>query len=670
MKSVGKGRVFLLGVLLTVVTAALYWPITGYDFIGLDDDQYVYENPWVRSGLGWPTIKWAFTSTFAANWHPLTWISHLLDYSIYGLSADGPHFTNLILHALNVILLFAVLVRLTGLTWPSVMVAALFAWHPLHVESVAWISERKDLLSTLWWILSIWAYARATKDLKGSIWSTKSAANKVFYGLSISLFALGLMSKPMVVTLPFVLLLLDYWPLNRWQDTTEGTASPKCLRIESSLVIEKLPFFILSLAGSVVTVVAQHAGEAIKTFHQVPLILRVVNLPVAYAFYIEKTFWPDNLCGFYPLPATPLFLDGIATGLVLVGASVSFVRLRRQYPWLIVGWLWFLGTLIPVIGLVQVGGQAMADRYMYIPSIGLFIMIAWGINRCLNIWPQTRMVGCTVIAATLVCCALKTQWQMAYWRNSLVFYSRILEISKNSDMAQNGIGVALSSAGRKEEAIEHFKEALRLNPASVHAFYNLGIDLADTGRLDEAMVQFSAALKLNPRNEQLHNNAGVILVQQGKLEQALDQFNESIRLNPIYPKPYLNSARIYESRGAFGNAVTNYSKALQLEPDSSETLDRLALLLATCRDSRWRNPAGAVQLAQRATELTRSKEPNYLATLATSYASAGQYSNAAIAAELARQCAAANKLEALAAKIDKDLLFFKAGHAAPERTNK
>jgi protein O-mannosyl-transferase len=665
MKLVVERRMFLLGVLMAVATLVLYWPVTSYGFVGLDDDINFYENPWVKSGLSWSTLRWSFTSTYAADWHPLTWISLLLDSSMYGTFAGGPHLTNVFLHALNSLLLFLVLARLTGSPWPSLMAAALFAWHPLHVESVAWITERRDVLSMLWWILAIWAYSRSIDELKGQSPSGKSAKFKAFYAMSVLCFALGLMSKPMVITLPFVLLLLDYWPLDRWQAMSDQQEISGPRRVWLPLLIEKLPFFILALASCVVTVIAQHAGGAIRTFKEVPLYLRAVNVPVAYASYIGKTFWPTRLCAFYPLPAKPPFLAGICAGLALAVISGFFVRLRRQYPWLIVGWLWFLGTLIPVIGFVQIGRHAMADRFMYIPSIGLFIMIAWGVKYFIASWPRARTVGCAVVAAGLVCCALATQWQMVYWRDSFALFTRILSITKDCGMAHNNLAIALSSAGRREEAINHFKEALRLDPSAVLTRYNLGIELAGAGKLDEAMVQFSEALKLNPRNEQLHNNVGVVLAQQGKVQQALDHFKQAIQINPQYPKPYLNSAMALEGIGNFGEAVTNYGKALQLEPGSTETLDRFALLLATCRDSQWRNPAGAVELARRANELTQSEVPDYLATLATAYAAAGQYSNAITTAELAQQRAATHDLGTLAAKIDADLQFYKAGHTAP-----
>ncbi len=668
MQSVEKRRVFLPGVLMAVATVVLYWPVTGYDFVGFDDDINYYQNPWVTSGLSWSTVKWALTNTFIADWHPVTWISLLLDSSIYGPFAGGPHLTNVVLHALDSLLLFLLLARLTSSPWPSLMVAGLFAWHPLHVESVAWITERRDVLSMLWWILAIWSYARGVDELKGQSPSGHSAKHKFFYALAVLFFALGLMSKPMVVTLPFVLLLLDYWPLHRWQAAAEGQESPARRRIWLRLLMEKLPFFVLAAADCVVTFMAQHAGGAVKSLEEVPLYLRAANVPVAYVSYIGKTFWPDRLCAFYPLPAKPPLLAAIGAVLALAGISVLLVQLRRQYPWLAVGWFWFLGTLVPAIGLVQVGRHAMADRFMYMPSIGLFIMVAWSVNHWLISRPRARPLGAAVVAASLLACALATRQQMVYWRDSIALFTRILSLTKDCDMAHNGLGIALSSAGRREQAIYHFKETLRINPASVKARYNLGIELAGAGRLDEAMTQFSEALKLNPRNEQLHNNAGVVLAQQGKAEQALDQFKAAIQLNPLYPKPWLNSARAWESLGNFGAAAANYDKALRLEPDSTETLDRFARMLATCRDAQWRDPARAVALARRANQLTRSEVPDYLATLAASYAAAGQYSNAVATAELARQRAAAHGLETLAAKIDTALQFYKQGRAAPSQS--
>jgi len=540
----GHKRLLWPCLLLAAATLALYWPATRYNFVALDDDQYVYDNPWVSRGLDWSTAKWAWTSTFAANWHPLTWLSHLLDTTMYVPLPGGPHFTNVLLHSLNALLLFLVLLRLTGSPWPSWVAAALFAWHPLRVESVAWISERKDLLCGLFWMLALWAYLRFAEEFK-----VHSSRFKVYYVLSILFFVLGLLSKPMMVTLPFVFLLLDYWPLQR--------------RLPLK---EKWPFFALAAAGCVVTVIAQHAGGAIKSFQQAPFLLRAANVPVAYITYIGKTLWPIHLCAFYPLPDKAPLLAATGSGLALAAITALTVRWRRKYPWLLVGWFWFLGTLIPVIGFVQVGGQAMADRYTYLPSIGLFIMLAWSVNHWLARLPAARnWVG----GAAFVCllgCVVATERQLPYWRDNLALYGRIVQYFPDCAGAQNGLGLALSDAGRRGEAIDHYRKALRLEPASVHAHYNLGIELAEDGKLEEAMLQFTEALKLNPRNEQLHNNVGVVLAQQGKLQAALEQFQQAMKLNPSYPKPYLNAAMALEKLGRTNEAQINYQKAAQLDP--------------------------------------------------------------------------------------------------------
>jgi tetratricopeptide (TPR) repeat protein len=555
-------RLFWPCLLLAAATMALYWPATRFNFVALDDDAYVYDNPWVTHGLDWSTAKWVWTSTYAANWHPVTWLSHLLDSSIYGPLPDGPHFTNVCLHALNALLLFLVLSRLTGAPWPSWVAAALFAWHPLRVESVAWISERKDLLCGLFWMLTLWAYLRYAEEFKVQPAFAEAAAGKrskfkVFYALILLFFALGLMSKPMMVTLPFVLLLLDYWPLGRLEFGPKFSWRP---------VMEKVPFLVLAAGSSLATFLVQHAGGAVKSFQQAPFLLRAANVPLAYISYIGKTLWPTHLCAFYPLSDKAPELAATGSALALAAITGLTVRWRREYPWLLVGWFWFMGTLIPVIGLVQVGGQALADRYTYLPSIGLFIMLAWSVRHWLTRRPAAGpWVGGAAFLG-LLGCVLATERQLPYWRDSLALYGRILWNFPDCAGAQNGLGLALSDAGRRAEAMDHYKEALRLDPDSVHAHYNLGIELAEAGKLEEAMIQFDAALKLNPRSEQLHNNVGVVLAREGSLQAALEQFQRAIKLNPLYPKPYLNAAMALERLGRMDEARTNYQKAAQLDP--------------------------------------------------------------------------------------------------------
>ena len=397
-----RSRTFLCGLLLAVATLVLYWPATHFDFVNYDDDIYVFNNPQVRGGLGWYNLKWALANTSAANWHPLTWISHTADYAIFGSSAGGHHFTSLALHSANTLLLFLVLTRLTASLWPCIVVAAFFGWHPLHVESVAWVSERKDVLSTLFWMLSLGAYARYAEEFKAG-----RADFKKHYAAAVILFALGLMCKPMVVTLPFVFLLLDYWPLQR---------SPAALRAWGPLLLEKAPFFALAGAACVVTIVAQHSGGAIKTLNQVPFAARACQVPVAYASYVCKTLWPAQLCGFYPLPAKPPILAAACALAALAGMTILAWRWRRAYPWVIVGWFWFLGTLVPVIGLLQ-AGRPGDGRPLYLCSIH------WPVyHGCLECRPLAGAApgrarlgrgGCRGVLARLCVCHAEAVGDMA-----------------------------------------------------------------------------------------------------------------------------------------------------------------------------------------------------------------------------------------------------------------
>jgi tetratricopeptide (TPR) repeat protein len=639
---------FILGLLILVVTFCLYIPATRYGFVNFDDEQYVYENPWVNQGLSVDSVKWAFSSTHAANWHPLTWISHMADSSLWGgLNAGGHHLTNILLHSLNALLLFLLLKCMTQRLWPSWLAAALFAWHPLHVESVAWVAERKDLLSTLFLLLTIWAYAQYVH---------RRAINR--YVLALALFALGLLCKPMIVTLPCLLLLLDYWPLRRCQPSTEPGMGAQSTFFR--LAVEKLPFLALSLAASVVTIIAQHSGGAIKTFDQASLSMRLVNSVAAYGWYVVKMLVPANLCVFYPLPPSPPYAAALGSGIVLAGLTWIAIRFRHLYPWLPVGWFWFLGALVPVIGLVQVGGQAVADRYTYVPLIGLFIIFSWSLGRWIEVRPSVRPWIISLTGVLLLSCLVATSIQLRYWQSGIPLFTRVLEVNGDSAFAQNSLGVALSNAGRGREAIPHYLTALRFQPDSIHAHYNLGVEYADVGDLDHAAEQFYAALKISPRSESLHNNLGVVLAKEGQVEKAVEQFKAAIDCNPTYPKSYLNYARALEQQGQFGLAITNYNLALQRDPNSPEIVNGLANLFATCTEAKWRNPPAAVQLAGRANAMTQFQVSTYVATLAAAYAAAGDYAKAAENADLARRLAEAQGMTDLAAKLQTDLESYKA----------
>jgi tetratricopeptide (TPR) repeat protein len=643
-----RRRVLLLSLILVTLTVALYWPTTRFDFVVVDDDRYVTDNPHVSQGLTLANLPWAFTSVVAANWHPVTLISHMLDCSLYGLFAGGHHLTSLLLHATNTLLLFLLLRRWTKSEWRSLAVAALFGWHPQHVESVAWIAERKDVLSTLFFLLTLLAYTRYV-----------TTPTRARYGLALVLFALGLMAKPMLVTLPCVLLLLDYWPLRRVRSPSDGATRWLDLRTNLKLLTEKIPFFALAFAAGLAAIIAQHAGGAVKSLEEVPFSLRGFNSFAAYTRYLVDTFCPVNLCVYYPMPQEPPFLAGTGSALVLAGVTVVVFRWRTTWPWLIVGWLWFLITLVPVIGWIQVGNQALADRYTYIPHIGLFMALVWSGHHGLEQRTANRTWGFGIAFVSLLACLTMTQRQLTYWHDSLALYQHAVAVTKNNAHAQQNLGVALANAGRPAEAMVSYRESLRLQPRNVQVHYNLGGLLAAAGELEAAKFHFSEAIRDGSKSELVHNNFGTVLARLGEFDSASAHFKHAIKINPNYPKPYLNYASVLQKTGRAGAAVTNYSKALQLDPAWPEALDQLAFLLATCPDPAWRNPAAAVKLAEQAAQLTQNSFPNYADTLALTYAADGKYSNAVTTAELAKKQALEQGLPALAQRLDLDLTAYR-----------
>lgn len=615
----GAKKTWAIALILFIVTMALFWPSVHYDFVAGDDAAYVYENPQVQRGLSLDGLRWAFTTIDAANWHPLTWVSLMADSSMFGGFAGGYHLINFFLHAINTLLLFLLLKRMTSAFWPSAFAAAFFGWHPLHVESVAWVAERKDVLSTLFLILTLWAYLEYTE--KGKTWR---------YLVALAMFALGLMAKPMLVTVPLVLLLLDYWPLKRERSMAARPQATNTQWPSAKLLLEKLPFFGLALGTSVMTWHAQNAGKAIKSFQVVPLSLRTSNAILSYAMYLRDILLPRHLSPSYPLPSEiPVSYLALAIGLL---AAISWLALhfRSMYPWVLIGWLWFLISLLPVIGLIQIGSQARADRYMYIPSIGLFVAGCWSIAEALKSKPQMRNLSVSLGAGALIAIMLLTHRQLAYWHDSITLFTRALTVTRDNATAENNLAVGLSKAGHNLEAIPHYERAVRLAPNFAKYRYNLGIELAAQNKLPEAEYQFSEALKLNPQSEKAHNNLGVVLAQENKSDAAMEQFRESIRLNPLFPSPYLNLAMELQDKGDFGAAFTNYTKAVELQPDGSLALDKFALFLAKCPGDQWRNPVHAVRLATQANDITGYRVSNYVYTLAECYRSAGQASNAAV----------------------------------------
>jgi len=523
----------LICLILVLTTLGVYWEVRNFDFVTFDDYTYVAGNPNVHSGLSKSGLVWAFTRFHANNWHPVTWFSHMLDCQLFGLKPGMHHLNNLIFHTANTLLLFLVLGRMTGALWRSAFVSALFALHPLHVESVAWVAERKDVLSTLFWMLTMWAYVR---------YSERPSPTR--YLLIFPFFIFGLMSKPMLVTLPFVLLLMDYWPLGRLQSTLpekgDKLKTPKLTILR--LIAEKIPLFVLVALLSVVTFFAQE--EAVQSLDSFHLKARIANGLVSYAAYIRKMFWPNDLSIFYPYPQILQLWQATASGFFLITMTILFVRMGRRRPYISVGWLWYLGTLFPVIGLVQVGTHAMADRYTYIPLIGLFIMIAWGVPDLLGNWLYRKQVLRISAGLLLVLLAVCTWFQVRHWKDSIALFSRAIDVTDDNWMAHNNIGFPLVQQGRNIEAIAHFSEAVRIKPDYAEAHVNLANTYGLEGRFEEAMQHFSDAIRINPDFFDAHMNLGVIFARQGNLDKAINHFAAALRVNPddATTRLYLNRA--------------------------------------------------------------------------------------------------------------------------------
>jgi len=550
--------VWLLSALLAVVTLALYWPAMRHDFV-YDDKLYVTMNVHVQNGLTLADVKWAFSNPVASNWHPLTMLSHMLDRQLFGLKPWGHHLTSVLLHVVNTVLVFLLLVRLTGAMWRSVLVAALFGLHPLHVESVAWVAERKDVLSTFFFLLTLRAYARYVE--KSKVNSSKSTVHspqsKVFYSLAVVLFALGLMSKPMVVTLPFVLLLLDYWPLKRvtcdgWRVTgSDSRLTPSLHRFITPLLrllLEKLPFFGLAAVASIVTFVVQQHSGAMKMFQSLPLGARVGNALVSYCRYLGKLSWPADLAVFYPLRGHWPVAQVLLAGGLLLGITVLFIVLRGRYPFKLMGWLWYCGTLVPVIGLVQVGDQAMADRYTYIPSLGVLILVIWGVYELACRWRYHALVLSVAGGLAIVLCFGLTRLQLGHWQDNETLFRHALAVTENNYLAHNNLGIALDREGRTGEAISQFQETIRLTPDDAEAQNNLGVALNKMGRIDEAISHYQEAIRLKPGFAGFYNNLGIAFGMKGQIDEAINQFQEAIRLKHDFAEARNNLARAQEMK--------------------------------------------------------------------------------------------------------------------------
>jgi Flp pilus assembly protein TadD len=565
---------------LVLATLTVYWQAGSYEFVNFDDDTYVTENHHLHKGLTRESFIWAFTATDEANWHPLTWLSHMLDFELYGLNPTGHHLTSVFFHLANTLLLFLLLKLMTGAFWRSALVAALFALHPLHVESVAWVAERKDVLSTLFWMLTLWAYLGYVQ---------RPGVRR--YLLILLLFALGLMAKPMLVTLPCVLLLLDYWPLKRIEIGQSASGLPAASQPSTiaekpggqafRLLLEKTPLFVLAAVSSFVTFIVQKSGGAVGALEVYPIKIRVANALVSYVKYIVKMIWPQNLAVFYPHPGQGLPMwQAAAAGLLLLLISIAVIRAGRRQPYLPVGWFWYLGTLVPVIGLVQVGAQAMADRYTYVPLIGLFIIASWGVPALLAKYRFQRTVLATLATILLVTITLVSKWQVRHWQNSLTLFQQAVEVTADNYVAHDSLGNALAQQGMLDQAIVHYREALRIKPNLMNTRNNLGVALLQQGEINRAMAQYYQALRLKPDSAETHSNLGVALFTVGQLDQAIGHYRTAIKLDPNFGKAHNNLGNALARKGKLDEAISQYSRALELKPNYPEAHNNLGVALA------------------------------------------------------------------------------------------
>jgi Tfp pilus assembly protein PilF len=616
----------LIALLLAFTTLLVYLPVTHSGFINYDDDDYVTNNQVVKDGLTFAGIKWAFTTVHASNWHPLTWLSHMTDCELFATNAAAHHFVNVLFHAANAVLLFVLLLRLTNALWPAAFVAALFAWHPLHVESVAWIAERKDVLSTFFALLALLSYANYVKaNCRRSFWS------------ALVFFALGLMAKPMLVTLPFVLLLLDYWPLQRFPLSA----------FRFPLLLEKIPFFALTAVSCLVTFYAQRNGDAVVSLAKVSLSYRLENAATAYAGYLQKIFWPEKLAVIYPLPdkiSAPAVAVAVA---VLVLISAGAWSARKRSPYLIVGWLWFLGMLVPVIGLVQVGGAALADRYTYLPATGIFLAVAFGARELAGRLQFPKIILPAASVLILGACLFLTEKQLGYWRDSETLFTRTLAVTKNNDVAHVNLGVAFEQEGKLNDALAEYRAAEKLAPGRYQIHNNLGNLLDNLGQPDAALSEYREAIRLDSKPPFLHDSLGIVLVEFGRFAEAMNEFTNAAQLDPAYPWPHFAMAKALLKQGRDAEGVDEFFKALKLDPDNFQILAYIAHVLAAEENPDVRDGKTALILAIKANVLTGGNQPLVLDALGMACAATGDFTNAVEVAQNAVNLATILKLKTI-----------------------
>lgn len=620
--------------LLALITVLAFLPLRQASFISFDDPDYITENSIVQAGLTTTGLKWAFTAFRASNWHPLTWVSHMIDCELFGPNSGAHHLINVLFHAANAVLLFLLLLRATKRIWPAAFVAALFAWHPLHIESVAWISERKDVLSTFFGLLALLAYVEKS--------SGQHRNPKSLSAVAVVCFALSLMAKPMLVTMPFVLLLLDYWPLRRFSAEKSLGATNLFTKRLISLALEKWPFFVLSAASCVITFLAQR-NDAVVSLERFPFNLRLANSIVAYALYLWKTIWPVKLAILYPL--SPEISPGhvVLAAFVLIGLSVAAWSLRKRSPSVLIGWLWFVGTLVPVIGLVQVGAQAMADRYTYIPLVGIFIALAFGVADFTKRFRPASPAIISLSAVSLAACLFATEYQLRFWQNSETLFGRAIRVTKNNAVAHTNLGVALEQQGRRDEALAEYRQAVELKPDLPQLHNNIANLLDELGRRDEALAEYQEALRLKPNAPLAHANYGSLLNELGRFDDAMREYQEAARLAPNDARPHYLMGKAFLRHGNTAEAVSHLREALRINGNDFQTMTWLARILAADESSAVRNGSEAVSLAEHANVLSDGQQPFVLDTLSMAYAEVGRFEEAQRTEDQAIQLSAGMK---------------------------
>jgi tetratricopeptide (TPR) repeat protein len=647
---------------------ALTWLVFGqtlwHNFVNLDDHVYVYDNPLITRGLTVDGVINAFVHTHARNWHPLTTLSHMLDCQLFGLKAGGHHFTNVLFHTVSVVLLFLLLRQMTGAFWQSAFVAALFAVHPLHVESVAWVSERKDVLSGVFLMLTLWAYTRYVQ------------ARSIGRYLKVALFfVLGLMSKPMLVTVPCVLLLLDYWPLNRfsWDRTrlTRRARPPDRAHSVAPLLVEKIPLFALSAFSCIATLLIQlYSAGAID---QLPLAWRLNNAAVTYVAYIWQMFWPARLAAFYPHPNDQLPIWQVIFAITfLISISLLAIQWRRERPYILTGWFWYVGMLVPVIGFVQAGEQGRADRYTYLPQIGLYVLIVWTVAELLSRLRQRAQhrVAAIVTPTIIALLSWRAFVQTSHWENSERLWNHALAVTTDNAMAHNNLGHLLLQRGEWDRAISHFELALNIRSHNAATHYNLGRALIENnlanalarkGRLNEAVSHYDEAVRLRPDYGDPYFNLGSVLFQQGRIDDAIAQWHKALAAQPNDAGFHVALGNAFLKKGLQKDAVAEYEHAAGISRQDPMARNNLAWLLATSSDASIRDGNRAIELAEQAVQLSSGKDANYLRTLAAAYAETGRFAEAAQTARRALQAAQTQSNSILANTIRDEIALYELG---------